>query len=1198
MDAIARHPLGGQRPYEDALTTLRIAQPCLVLFIALASVLNAPLLRLLRRLVSKSGAAHYESLEEGGPATADGETPEPTPVVVPVRSRRRFLTQLMLLCLAADYAVSGVLIILRAVIPPKTWQPDLPLWGAIDVQSLGGLLAWGSVAIAMLLEEKQRGRGTYGRGKAFWAALAGSSIDCALVILYAVPKERRDLPLTSGWTIGQLVLVVLRLLIFYPILIVALSWDHVRFVRASELHDDAAQGSSARQAPDEGSSLLQTPTPAAASYGAAQDGSSNPASGSRGKSTSSATPGTQTPNRDPNASMGLTVATQPPPPTLKVFFQRIRILFPYLWPSESLKLQSIAALCVAILFLGRVVNFFTPLALGEVVQDLSTGASPWFAILAYAVFKMLQGNGGLLNTLQSILWVPVEQYSDRRMSMMAFDHLLNLSMAFHTRRKTGEILRILDRGSAINNFFQYLLFSLLPVFVDIGVAMIYMTKVFSWGTGLALFIVMVVYTWVSVALTTWRTSLRRNMNNKDSICRAISADVLLNYETVKCYSNESYEAERFRSAMQDYQLQEFKVIGSLNMLNLCQNLILSFGTLFSVMLVARNVVRGDVTTAQFIVFVTYLQQVYGPLSMLGTLYRVVQQNLVDTDKLMSLLEEETEIKDAPDAKDLVVTDGVIEFQDVRFSYDGKVDALKGLSFKVDRHSSVALVGESGAGKSSVLRLLYRFYDINSGRILIDGQDIRKVTQKSLRRAIGVVPQEPSLFNTDIRHNILYGDTKASDEAVEAAALAAQIHDRILSFPNGYNTVVGERGVRLSGGEKQRVAIARTILKNPPILLLDEATSALDSHTERQLQGALHTLMEGRSSLTIAHRLSTIINCDNIIVVDAGRVVESGTHAELIAQGGAYSKMWEQQIKTQKEQEAAAALQEAESNGSKADVAELEQSARSEAPAPAGMLRVAPAAKMGEADALLAHAPVAESVAQPEETTKGAEAAEAIQPEIAAVASLAQKTVPDIANESEANTDTPVAAEAQPEAAAVAEPEPKAQNQAQTSGETTAQPAGEVSQPGATSPASSPSSPKKLRQRVASFLRRDGNGDAAAAIKNSIEATLATSSQPPPSAADDQTVPKQAPVAESTAAETGNDRLHASVSDLASAQNSPNAGSTGSDSPKLGGDGPNPGRSPAEKKRLQNQKKNRKKKEREKRQREASRASSHSERGKQ
>ncbi|EST05506.1 ABC transporter, transmembrane domain protein [Kalmanozyma brasiliensis GHG001] len=1000
--------------YELALLSLRILQPFAILLIALVSVLLDPAKQFLARRLH-SQRSDYEQLRAEASREDDDDAPQPTPVIVPVRSRRRLLTQSAQLGLAATFFISGVLIILRAVLPPKEWQPDLYLWAAVDVQALGGLLAWGSIVIAALWEEKVRGRGKYGRGKSAWSLTVGAIADILLLVFYMIPKERRDLPSTSPWSIAQLGLIILRLLLLYPVLILALSWDRVRFVRAAELANEAAtsgpSSSSAqpRSAPttnSESTGLLQAPgSSATPSYGAT---STTVNVNGNAKQKSAANSGTQTPNRDPNASMGLTVAAVPPPPTFKVFLYRIKFLFPYLWPSKSLRLQLIAVACVILLFAARVVNFFTPLALGKLVEDLSTGASPWWDVVLYSGLKMLQGSGSLLSVLQNILWVPVEQYSDRMMSMMAFEHLLNLSMSFHTKKKTGEVLRILDRGSAINNFFQYLLFSLLPVFIDIFVAMFYMTRTYSPAIGIALFVVMVAYTWVSVQLTTWRTGLRRAMNNKDSICRAISADVLMNWETVKCYSNESYEAERFRSALQEYQKTEFKVIGSLNMLNMVQNLILSFGTLFTIMLAAGSVVRGETTSSQFVVFVTYLQQVYSPLSMLGTLYRVVQQNLVDTDKLMTLLEEKTEVKDLPDAKDLVVTDGIIEFQDVRFSYDGKVEALKGLSFKIDRHSSVALVGESGAGKSSVLRLLYRFYDIQSGRILIDGQDIRHVTQRSLRRAIGVVPQEPSLFNNDIRTNILYGDTKASDEAVEAAALAAQIHDRIQGFPDGYGTVVGERGVRLSGGEKQRVAIARTILKNPPILLLDEATSALDSQTERQLQSALNNLMQGRSSLTIAHRLSTIINCDTIIVMDAGRVVEVGSHADLIAREGLYSKMWEQQIKTQKEQEAAAAAQEAsrevkvEAEAKKEDVKSVE--------AQPGLLGIVPPAVTGEPENPIQgveQAPngsnsstAADAESSSTAANSGSEAAPE-QTEIQAAAELAQKTQPDASSNQEA-----------------------------------------------------------------------------------------------------------------------------------------------------------------------------------------------------
>ena len=413
--------------------------------------------------------------------------------------------------------------------------------------------------------------------------------------------------------------------------------------------------------------------------------------------------------------------------------------------------------------------------------------------------------------------------------------------------------------------------------------------------------------YASIKLTTWRTALRRQMNNLDSVSRALHTDVLLNWESVKCFGNEGFEAERYQTSLVDYQKAAYQVQASLNILNLVQTCIICAGTLATTMLVASSVVQGKVSPSQFVVFITYLSQVYGPLSMLGTLYRVVQQNLVDTDKLMSLLEEEADIKDEPGAKDLIVTDGVVEFEDVHFAYDnGRVPALRGLSFKLSPKSACALVGESGSGKSTILRLLLRFYSPQQGRILIDGQDIAKVTQQSLRKAIGVVPQEASLFNASIRTNILYGKTDASEDDIREAAEAAQIWDKIQTFPDGMNTVVGERGVRLSGGEKQRTVIARAFLKRAPLLLCDEATSALDSGTERLLQTALTELLKGRTSLTIAHRLSTIINSNVIHVIKDGKLVEAGTHEELVQREGEYSVLWLKQIQTQKEAEAAAA----------------------------------------------------------------------------------------------------------------------------------------------------------------------------------------------------------------------------------------------------------------------------------------------------
>ena len=829
----------------------------LVLLAAILGVSShtAPVKRVVRQLWH---GAHAEGAEPGDADAADGLLPRP--VVVPRRERRGNATKAALIAIATTYFVSGVLLVLQAVLPPRVWLPDVEVWHSVQVQALGGLLLWALVALVCMIEERERGTGRYRRKRIAWCAAVGLAGDVACFVVYVRAAMHGAKGTTDGWGRAQIALPAVRVALLYPALLGVAFRDRVRYV--------SLEGT------DEEREALLAATPENV--------------------------------RSANESMGMQPSKAPPPPSFGTLIQRIRVLAPYLWPHRSTRLQLTAVVCLMLLALGRVVNLLVPIALGRVVDALSTGASPWAAIIAFATLKLFQGSGGLLTVAQNLLWFPVAWYSDVNMSMLMFDRILHLSMSFHTKRRTGEVIRTLDRGSAINNFFEYLLFSLLPVFVDIFVAMVYMSSIFGGGVGALLFVVMVLYTWCSVALTTWRSQLRRNMNNQDSICRAITTDTLLNYETVKCYGNEAYETSRYRAALEDYRRAEFRLIASLNLLNFVQTLILAFGTLTSVLLVARTVVQGRTTASQFVVFISYLQQVYQPLSMLGTLYRVVNQNLVDTDKLMELLAEEVDVRDKPDATDLAVPRGEIEFRDVHFAYDGgNFQALKGLSFKLEPHQRVAVVGESGAGKSTIFKLLYRFYDVSQGSILIDGQDIRDVTQQSLRRAIGVVPQEPSLFNTDIRHNILYGDVDASDEAVEAAARAAQIHDRILEFPERYNTIVGERGMRLSGGEKQRVAIARTILKNPPILLLDEATSALDSQTERLLQDAFNALMQERSSLTIAHRLSTIINCDKILVVDDGRLIEAGTHGELIALGGKYSELWRQQSKTLQEQQAEA-----------------------------------------------------------------------------------------------------------------------------------------------------------------------------------------------------------------------------------------------------------------------------------------------------
>lgn len=588
--------------------------------------------------------------------------------------------------------------------------------------------------------------------------------------------------------------------------------------------------------------------------------------------------------------------------TWKDFRKKLRLVLPYLWPRGSTWLQFVVLLCMGLMGTERAINVFVPIYYKNIVNEMSGGAAwPTLAgtVCVYAALKFLQGGGagstGFVSNLRTFMWIRVQQYTNREVQTRLFAHLHGLSLRWHLGRKTGEVLRSVDRGtSSINSLLSYIVFSIFPTIADIVIGIIYFTSSFNAWFGLIIFICMTLYLSLTIVITEWRTKYRRDMNTLDNQAKSRAVDSLLNFETVKYYNAESYEVNRFDEAIVSYQTAEFKVNASLALLNQTQNLIIGLGLLAGSLLCAYFVTEGKFTVGDYVLFGTYIIQLYTPLNWFGTYYRMIQTSFIDMENMFELFNEEEEVKDAIGAGNLKFKHGRIEFENVHFSYlDGK-EILKDVSFSVMPGQTMALVGPSGSGKSTIVRLLFRFYNVSGGSIRIDGQDISAVKQASLRSHIGVVPQDTVLFNDTIRNNIRYGRVTASDDEVEEAAQAADIHERIVSFRDGYDTQVGERGLKLSGGEKQRVAIARTILKDPQIILLDEATSALDTETERNIQTSLAKVCANRTSIVVAHRLSTVINAHQILVLKEGRIAERGSHDELLAKGGLYAKMWQSQ----------------------------------------------------------------------------------------------------------------------------------------------------------------------------------------------------------------------------------------------------------------------------------------------------------------
>jgi ATP-binding cassette subfamily B protein len=575
----------------------------------------------------------------------------------------------------------------------------------------------------------------------------------------------------------------------------------------------------------------------------------------------------------------------------------VQLVLPHLWPQDG-RLRLMVVLAGLAMLAGKLVTVATPFALKGLVDELAPrgevgpAAVPLALLLAYGAARL---GGTLFNELRDAVFARVAERGGRLVARRTYEHLFALSLRWHLDRRTGELARAISRGvQAVGFMLHTALFTMGPVFLELGLVLGILVWRYPPGFAIVTILTVAVYAAFTIATTEWRTKFRREMNEKDNEFSAQAVDGLLNYEIVKAFGNEAFEARRLDRALAAYEDASVRAQASLSFLNAGQAAIIAVGVTVVMTLAARGVVAGELTVGDVVLVNAFLLQLYLPLNFLGVLYRELRQSLTDLELVGGLLERAPEIADAPDARPLRLAGGEVRFEGVRFAYDPRRPILEEVSFRIPAGRKVAIVGASGGGKSTIVRLLFRFFDVSGGAVLIDGQDVRGVTQASLRAAIGLVPQDTVLFNDTIAANIGYARPGAGRAAIEAAARVAQIHEFVTSLPAGYDTVVGERGLKLSGGEKQRVAIARVVLKDPPILVLDEATSALDTLTEVQLQAALQDAARGRTTLVIAHRLSTVVDADLILVLEAGRIVERGSHEQLLALGGLYRALWTRQ----------------------------------------------------------------------------------------------------------------------------------------------------------------------------------------------------------------------------------------------------------------------------------------------------------------
>lgn len=588
---------------------------------------------------------------------------------------------------------------------------------------------------------------------------------------------------------------------------------------------------------------------------------------------------------------------------LKSFFR----LWPYLWPKGrvSFKFRTFAALILTIA--SQFVLVGAPFLLGR-AQDNASAAlgagqgwnEAWLFIGAFVFgYGALRFFAVLVSEAREYLFTPVGQFAQRSVATATFAHLHKLSLRYHLEKRTGGLSRTIERGiRSIDFLFRFLLFNIGPTLLLLGIAAVTFGLAYDWYFAVIAVITVLLYIWFTIVTTEWRLAFRRDMNKKDTEANAKAIDSLLNYETVKYFNAEAFETGRYDTAMAGYQKAAIKSRTSLATVNIGQSFIMNFGLVAMMMLAVFNILKGEMSSGDILTISLVMLQLYRPLNILGFAYREIKQALTDMEKMFALLDIKPEVEDREGAQDIKTVKGNLSFEKVSFHYDEDRPILKDVSFEIGAGQTVAVVGPTGAGKSTLSRILFRFYGIHSGRVMIDGHDMLDITQDSLRKLIGIVPQDTVLFNDTIGYNIAYANPEATQAQIEQAARAAQIHDFIAALPKGYETMVGERGLKLSGGEKQRVAIARTLLKDPAILILDEATSALDSVTEREIQAALETASADRTTLVIAHRLSTIVGADKVIVMEEGRIREMGRHSDLVTAGGLYAKLWAQQEKAE------------------------------------------------------------------------------------------------------------------------------------------------------------------------------------------------------------------------------------------------------------------------------------------------------------